>query len=148
MYNVYVILIFRSWNFVCGTECKVAKIKLNEIFIKKFNIRVFFKLQNICRGSGRVGEDFRIGSCKQLPTHRSLEWKIFAVRTCSWSFCRIDAISRDGRIVRDRRKPLYAFSSSLVIALRNSSEPVTLTRSIVPSESRVLGGISNYSSSV
>lgn len=62
----YVILIFRSWNFICGAECKVAKIKkLDEIFIKKFNIRIFSKLHETYAAvaDGSPGEDIRT----QLP---------------------------------------------------------------------------------
>ena len=134
----YVILIFGSWNFICGAECKVAKTKLDEIFIKKFNIRVFFQTYKTYAAAARkwaeVREDFRTccDSCLHIVCSNK---KSFTVRArCLHSLCRIDVSAMSHR--PRRRKPLYAFSSSLVIALQGSSGAVTLTRSIAPSESR------------
>lgn len=90
----YVILIFGSWNFTCGAECKVAKTKLDEIFIKKFNIRIFFQTYKtyaaVARKWAEVRGSFRTRCDGCLHIVRSNK-KSFTVRTrCLHSLCRID----------------------------------------------------------
>lgn len=116
--------------------------------LKSLTSWFFSKLRGTCAAVANGSERGFPNMLRQLSTCRLLKWKIFAVRTPERSQCPLSKRRDAGHLMMlsyrsRRRKPLYAFSTSPVIALQDSSGAVTLTRD---RSRRVNRAFSNYSS--